>query len=124
MRDLEECLGESHHKIQRWIGNGWLRDTMQGTRRHDGNGRDIHRFREQDLLDFIRKHLLEINLGRLHAIWFLDMILLKGREASEGRSRHGTEVDGEAAEELRPLTHPTSASPSKRNLGEQSHGYQ
>ena len=97
MRDLEECLGESHHKIQRWVANGWLRDRLQGTRRHDGNGRDIHRFQEKEILGFIRNHPLEINLGRVDAVWFLDMILLKGREASEGRSRRGTEVDGEAA---------------------------
>ncbi len=50
MHDLEECLGEDHHKIQGWIANGWLRDRLQGTRRHDGNGRDIHRFREKDIL--------------------------------------------------------------------------
>ena len=97
MRDLEECLGESHHKIQRWIANGWLRDTLQGTRRHDGNGRDIHRFREKDILDFIREYPLEVNLGRLDAVWFLDMILLKGREASVRGSRGGAEADGEAA---------------------------
>ncbi len=24
MRDLEECLGEDHHKIQKWIAAGWL----------------------------------------------------------------------------------------------------
>ena len=24
MRDLEECLGEDHHKIKKWISNGWL----------------------------------------------------------------------------------------------------
>ncbi len=45
--------GEDHHKIQRWIANGWLRDRLQGTRRHDGNGHDIHRFREEDILAFI-----------------------------------------------------------------------
>ena len=28
----------------------------------------------------IRQHPLEINLGRVDAVWFLDMILLKGRE--------------------------------------------
>jgi hypothetical protein len=53
MRDLETCLGEEHHKIQRWVADGWLRDRLQGTRRHDGNGRDIHRFREKDILGFI-----------------------------------------------------------------------
>ena len=56
------------------------RDRLQGTRRHDGNGRDIHRFRETDILGFIRQHPLKINLGRVDAVWFLDMIFLKGRE--------------------------------------------
>ena len=45
--------GEDHHKIQRWVADGWLRDRLQGTRRHDGNGRDIHRFREKDILGFV-----------------------------------------------------------------------
>ena len=53
MRDLETCLGADHHKIQRWVADGWLRDRLQGTRRHDGNGRDIHRFREKDILGFV-----------------------------------------------------------------------
>jgi hypothetical protein len=96
MQDLEECLGESHHKIRHWIANGWLRDTLQGTRRHDGNGRDIHRFREKDILDFLRRHPEELNLGKLQPLWFLDLVLLKGRELGEGasvrRGRGGEEV--------------------------------
>ena len=55
MRDLEECLGEDHHKIKKWISNGWLRDRLQGTRRHDGNGHDVHRVREKDILAFVKK---------------------------------------------------------------------
>ena len=43
MRELELCLGEDHHKIAGWIKNGWLQDRLQGTRRHDGNGNDMHR---------------------------------------------------------------------------------
>jgi hypothetical protein len=97
MRDLEQCLGESHHKIQRWIANGWLRDRLQGTRRHDGNGRDIHRIQERDILNFIREHPLEIHLERVEALWFLDLVLLKGKEMSETRSRSCSDVDGEAA---------------------------
>ncbi len=79
MRDLEECLGEDHHKIERWIANGWLRDRLQGTRRHDGNGHDIHRFRESDI-DFIKKHPMEISLGKVDQTWFLDVLLLKGAD--------------------------------------------
>ncbi len=53
MRKLEACLGEDHDKIQRWIANGWLRDRLQGTNRHDGNGHDFHRFQEKDILHFM-----------------------------------------------------------------------
>jgi hypothetical protein len=83
MRDLEVCLGEDHHKIQKWIGNGWLRDRLQGTRRHDGNGHDIHRFREKDILAFIKNHPQEINLGKVEQLWFLDLVLLRGAELHE-----------------------------------------
>ena len=72
------------------------RDRLQGTRRHDGKGRDIHRFREKEILDFIRRHPLEINLGRVDAVWFLDMILLKGREFPLSRPARGADVAGEA----------------------------
>lgn len=87
MRDLEMCLGEDHHKISAWIKNGWLQDRLQGTRRHNGNGRDIHRIREKDILDFLRSHPQEINLGKVDQTWFLDLILLRGREVRPGKSR-------------------------------------
>ena len=88
MRDLEECLGEDHHKISVWIGNGWLRDRPQGTNRHGGNGNDIHRIREKDILHFIKNHPQEINLGKVDQVWFLDLVLLRGREVPEaGTSR-------------------------------------
>jgi hypothetical protein len=80
MRELELCLGEDHHKITQWIKNGWLQDRLQGTRRHDGNGNDIHRIREKDILTFIRNHPQELNLGKVDQTWFLDMVLLRGRE--------------------------------------------
>jgi hypothetical protein len=83
MRDLELCLGEDHHKISGWIQKGWLRDRLQGTRRHDGNGRDIHRIREKDILEFVRDHPQEINLGKVDQPWFLDLVLLRGREVRQ-----------------------------------------
>ena len=97
MRDLEECLGESHHKIQRWIQNGWLRDRLQGTHRHNGNGCDIHRFQEKDILTFIKQHPREITLGRVDQIWFLDVLLLKGREIREETPAHQSDESDEAA---------------------------
>lgn len=86
MRDLEQCLGEDHHKISTWIANGWLRDRLQGTHRHDGNGRDIHRIREKDILRFLKNHPQEINLGKVDQMWFLDLVLLRGREVPEAKT--------------------------------------
>lgn len=88
MRDLEQCLGEDHRRISRWIANGWLQDRFQGTRRHDGNGNDIHRIREKDVLSFIKNHPQEINLGKVDQLWFLDLVLLRGQEVSEAKVRH------------------------------------
>jgi hypothetical protein len=67
IRDLEQCVGEDHHKIAGWIKNGWLQDRRQGTRR----GKDIRRIREDDIVDFIRNHPREINLGKVDQMWFL-----------------------------------------------------
>jgi hypothetical protein len=83
MRDLELCLGADHHKIQKWIVAGWLRDGFQGTGRRNGNGHDIHRIGDKQVLNFIKTHPQEINLGKVDQIWFLDLILLKGKGVSE-----------------------------------------
>ena len=99
MRELELCLGEDHHKISGWIKNGWLQDRLQGTGRHNGNGKDIHRIREDDIVDFIRNHPQEINLGKVDQTWFLDLVLLKGREVRQAKSPRDAVVlaDDEAA---------------------------
>ncbi|MGH9705409.1 MAG: hypothetical protein ACRD5R_01490, partial [Candidatus Acidiferrales bacterium] len=86
MRDLEQCLGEDHHKISIWIANGWLRDRLQDTNRHGGNGNDIHRIREKDILHFLKNHPQEINLGKVDQVWFLDLVLLRGREVPEAKT--------------------------------------
>lgn len=93
MRDLELCLGEDHHKIIGWIKNGWLQDRLQGTRRHDGNGNDIHRIREKAILNFIRNYPQEINLGKVDQTWFLDLVLMRGREVREARSLRNAEAE-------------------------------
>jgi len=93
MRDLEQCLGEDHRKISLWIANGWLRDRLQGTGRHDGNGRDIHRIREKDILHFLKNHPQEINLGKVDQVWFLDLVLLRGREVPEAKASRSEQVD-------------------------------
>ena len=96
MRELELCLGEDHRKITGWIKSGWLQDRLQGTRRHDGNGNDIHRIREKDILHFLKNHPQEINLGKVDQMWFLDLVLLRGREVPEAKTSR-VEVDENAA---------------------------
>jgi len=97
MRDLEQCLGEDHHKISVWIANGWLRDRHQGTHRHGGNGNDIHRIREKDILRFIKNHPQEINLGKVDQMWFLDLVLLRGREVPESNTSRIEKADEDTA---------------------------
>jgi len=81
MRQLELCFGEDHHKIERWIAQGWLTDKRQGTKRKPtSQGGDIHRFKECAILEFIRAHPQEINLGKVDQLWFLDLVLLHGSE--------------------------------------------
>ena len=99
MCDLGLCFGEDHHKITQWIKNGWSQDRLQGTRRHDGNDNDIHRFRERDILTFIRAHPQEFNLGKVDQTWFLDLVLLTGREVPASklpRTRETAEDDAVA----------------------------
>jgi hypothetical protein len=86
MRDIELCFGEDHHKIQKWIANGWLRDGFQATRRYNGNGHDIHRFRENNILAFIKQHPEQINLSKVDQAWFLDFLALRVREVGQAAS--------------------------------------
>ena len=94
---LQYYLQADHHKIQRWIASGWLRDNLQGTQRHDGNGKDIHRIREEDILNFVKNHPQELNLGKVDQTWFLDLVLLKGRELREGKVRREIEAEEDDA---------------------------
>lgn len=80
IRDLELCLGEDRHKIEKWIAAGWLHDGAKGSQRHNGNGHDHHRFNEKQILNFVKSHPQEINLGKVDQMWFLDMVLLRGTE--------------------------------------------
>jgi len=81
MHELELCFGEDHQKISGWIKNGWLQDRLRETRRRNCNGKDIHRIREDDIVDFIRNHPQEINLGKVDQTWFLDLVLLRMAKA-------------------------------------------
>jgi hypothetical protein len=93
IRDLELALGEDHKKIAAWIKKGWLQDHRQGT----GRLNDIHRIREKDLLKFIKNHPMEICIGKTDQLWFLDMVLLRGRQVSRAKTSRVERGDEEAA---------------------------
>jgi hypothetical protein len=74
---------------------------FQGTRRNNGNGHDIHRIGDKQILNFIKAHPQEINLGKVDQIWFLDLVLLKGIEANYSCVRRSrTESHENWAEEV------------------------
>jgi hypothetical protein len=57
-----------------------------------GNGNDIHQIRENDVLRFLRTHSEEINLGKVDQTWFLDLVVLRGRELREAKPSHSAEI--------------------------------
>ncbi|TAM79782.1 MAG: hypothetical protein EPN47_18490 [Acidobacteria bacterium] len=91
IRDLELCLGEDHHKIEKWIAAGWLRDRFQA----NGNGHDIHRFSEKEILSFMKARSQEINLGKVDQTWFLDLVLVRGRLLAGSSTHTGAVCDDE-----------------------------
>jgi hypothetical protein len=87
--DLELCLVEDHHEIQKWIANRWLRDGVQGTRRHEGNVYNIHRLRDKDVVALVKQLSQEINIGTVNQVLFLDLLMQRGTELRETyASRH------------------------------------
>lgn len=98
MRDLEECLGEDHHKIQKWIAKGWLRAQSLRKHRHDANRRSIYHFREKEILAFIKRHPQEINLCKVDSVWFLDRFLLRGVELRQATIHHQRKASDECDE--------------------------
>lgn len=50
------------------------------------------------MLNFIRNYLQEINLGKVDQMWFLDFVLLRGREVREAKVPRDTDSeDGRTA---------------------------
>jgi hypothetical protein len=54
------------------------------------------RIREKDVLRFLKNHPQEINLGKVDEVWFLDLVLLRGREVPEAKTSHVEEADENA----------------------------
>ena len=75
MRMVEDLLGADHHKIEKWIERGWLKNgSRKGTLRTVAQGGDMHHFESKDLRDFITSHPGEVDLRRVESESFIFLV--------------------------------------------------
>ena len=73
-RDVAKCLGVDDHFITRAIKAGRLRATRRGTARNDRQGGDHWWILDQNIKDYILKHLWEIDIRKVDKYGFVDVI--------------------------------------------------
>lgn len=74
MRMVEDMLGADHHKIEKWVERGWLRDGRKGTERTAAQGGDMRHFEAKDLREFVIRHWEEIDLRRVERFNFIYLV--------------------------------------------------
>jgi hypothetical protein len=74
MRGLCQGLGCDHHKIERWLRDGWITGIRRQTERTDKQGGDVWYFTDEAIRRMIRNHPEEIDLRRVDKYWFLDIV--------------------------------------------------
>lgn len=71
LRMVCEGFGVDHHKVGRWIEQGWLKSRGRGIERPQG---DYRFFTDEALRRFVRRHPDQIDLKRVEKIWFIDLL--------------------------------------------------
>jgi hypothetical protein len=71
MRGLELALGVDHHKIERWIKEGWLVGARRETERAHN---DFWYFSDADIRAFVLAHPLEIDQRRMDWLYMVDLL--------------------------------------------------
>jgi len=71
LRMVCEGFGVDHHKVGRWIKQGWLKPRGRGVDRPQG---DYRFFTDEALRRFVRKHPDQIDLRRVEKLWFIDLL--------------------------------------------------
>ena len=74
MRMVEDLLGADHHKIEKWIDRGWLKNGRKGTNRTEAQGGDMRHFESDDLREFVINHTGEIDLRRVKPMSFIQLV--------------------------------------------------
>jgi len=78
-RQVEECLGMDHRRIQQLVESGQLRAAH-----HSGQPRERWVFTDRALLDFVRRYPASFRLDRVDQLWFLDLVF-RGRIGETAR---------------------------------------
>lgn len=78
MRMVEDLLGTNHHKIEKWVRMGWLKDARKGTLRTSIQGGDMHHFEAKNLRSFVIEHPEEIDLRKIEGMNFYFIQLIAG----------------------------------------------
>jgi hypothetical protein len=97
IRDLEQCLGEDHHKISIWIATAGFEIGFKARGGTAGTEATSTVSRRKTSCASSRTHPQEINLGKVDQVWFLDLVLSRGREVPEAKSSRVEEADENAA---------------------------
>jgi uncharacterized protein len=74
MRGLCMGLGCDHHKVEKWMSDGWLKGVRRGSERANGQRGDIWLFTDNDIANFVRAHPLEIDQRRMDWLWVVDLL--------------------------------------------------
>lgn len=75
MRMVEDLLGADHHKIDKWVERGWLKNgTRKGTNRTKLQGGDMRHFEAKDLREFVITYPDEIDLRRVEPQSFIHLV--------------------------------------------------
>lgn len=72
MKGLCVGLGCDHHKVERWIANGWLKGRRRESERTHS---DFWYFTDTDIRALIASHPLEIDPRRADWLWLVDILL-------------------------------------------------
>lgn len=70
LRALCQGLGCDHHKVEQWVGLGWLK----GNRRETERTHDMWHFNDADIRNFIFNHPLEIDPRRADWLWLVAIL--------------------------------------------------
>lgn len=82
MRGLCLALGCDHHKVEKWLGRGWLHGARRGS---EHQTHDFWLFTDTDIRDFVIAHPLEIDQRRMDWLFVADL-LAHGKKPEAGLS--------------------------------------